>query len=60
MYGKLVIDGNAVYEIDEACLFEKRDEKNGRSKRLPGNGMSIEIFSGSSSQTGRTGIRWTD
>lgn len=27
MYGKLVIDGNAVYEIDEACLLRKRDEK---------------------------------
>ena len=27
MYGKLVIDGNAVYEIDEACLLRKGTKK---------------------------------
>lgn len=34
MYGKLVIDGNAVYEIDEACLLRKRDEKMGGQKGM--------------------------
>ena len=27
MYGKLIIDGNAVYEVDEACLLRQSEEK---------------------------------
>ena len=36
MYGKLIIDGNAVYEVDEACLLRQSEEKRssqGGSKR---------------------------
>lgn len=27
MHGKLIIEGNAVYELDEACLYKKNKEK---------------------------------
>lgn len=31
MYGRLVIDGNAVYEIDEECM--RRKEKQNQEKQ---------------------------
>ena len=58
MYGKLIIDGNAVYEIDEACLLRKREEKRGGQSGCRGIGCPIESFSGSSPGVGRTGIKW--
>ncbi len=30
MEGRLVVDGNAVYEIDEECLKKKQEEKEGK------------------------------
>ena len=42
MYGKLVIDGNAVYEIDEACLLRKRDEKMGGQNGCQGMGCPLK------------------
>ena len=33
MEGRLVVDGNAVYEIDEECLKKKQEEKEGKIGR---------------------------
>ncbi len=30
MSRKLIIDGNAVYEIDENCMLKKRLDRNGK------------------------------
>ena len=30
MEGRLVVDGNAVYEIDEECIKKKQEEKEGK------------------------------
>jgi len=30
LMGKLIIDGNAVYEIDEACVYRKKSEQRGQ------------------------------
>lgn len=40
MYGKLIIDGNAVYEIDEACLLRQSEEKRGSQGSNRGIGHS--------------------
>lgn len=34
--GRLVIDGENVYELDEECLREKRKEKEKRDKNFSG------------------------
>lgn len=33
MYSRLIIDGNAVYEIDEECL-KRREYRNGRKNLI--------------------------
>ena len=40
MYSKLVIDGNAVYEIDEECVQKKKNRgfKEGKRREEAGNG----------------------
>ena len=41
MYSRLVIEGNAVYEIDEECAKEKQSSGFGRRRRELGQaGMS--------------------
>lgn len=30
--GKLIIDGNSVYEIDEECIREKEKKKQGKKE----------------------------
>ena len=41
MYSRLVIEGNAVYEIDEECAKEKQGSGFGRRRRELGQaGMS--------------------
>lgn len=42
MYAKLIIDGNAVYEIDEACLLRQNQDKKkrggkNRDRKNPGS-----------------------
>ena len=42
MYAKLIIDGNAVYEIDEACLLRQNQDKKkrggkNRDRKTPGS-----------------------
>lgn len=38
MSRKLIIDGNAVYEIDEACMLKKRiDQENGKNQKEEAN-----------------------
>lgn len=32
MKRKLIIDGNAVYEIDEECMIKKRLNENGKAE----------------------------
>ncbi len=32
MMGKLVIDGNSVYELDDECIRKKRDQEHEREK----------------------------
>lgn len=32
MEGKLVIDGNSVYELDEECIQKRRDHEKGQEK----------------------------
>ena len=34
MEGRLVVDGNAVYEIDEECLKKKQEEKEGKKNDM--------------------------
>ena len=34
--GKLIIDGNKVYEIDEECLEKKTPQRAGRTKKRMG------------------------
>ena len=37
VYGKLIIDGNAVYEIDEDCLRQQEERRlSGRPRRSMG------------------------
>lgn len=31
--GKLIIDGNSVYEIDEECIRKKEKKQQGRKER---------------------------
>lgn len=38
MYSRLVIDGNAVYEIDEECVQKKKNERFKGGKRREGTG----------------------
>ena len=40
MYSKLVIEGNAVYEIDEECVQKKKNRgfKEGKRREEAGNG----------------------
>ncbi|WP_407690960.1 hypothetical protein [Ruminococcus turbiniformis] len=33
MSRRLIIDGNAVYEVDEECMLRNRIDKKGREKR---------------------------
>lgn len=37
MSRKLIIDGNAVYEIDEDCMLKKRLDNGKKEKNLSGN-----------------------
>lgn len=38
MYSRLIIEGNAVYEIDEECLKQRQGRKGyGGKNRGPGN-----------------------
>ncbi len=39
--GKLIIDGNKVYEIDEECL-EKTPQRAGRTKKRMGTEMGAK------------------
>ena len=32
MYAKLIIDGDAVYETDEECLRQKKEENGNKDK----------------------------
>ena len=46
MYAKLIIDGNAVYEIDEACLLRQNQDKKkrggkNRDRKNPGIGRAV-------------------
>ena len=44
MSRKLIIDGNAVYEIDENCMLKKRLDGNGKEgSRAPGGGTPEKI-----------------
>ncbi len=36
MKGKLVIDGNSVYELDEECIRKKREQDKEREKEGKG------------------------
>jgi len=36
MYAKLIIDGDAVYETDEECMRQKKEEKETKEKRNKG------------------------
>ena len=36
MKSRLIIDGNAVYEIDEECLEKKKNRKNRKKKKVKG------------------------
>ncbi len=36
MYAKLIIDGDAVYETDEECLRQKKEEKETKEKGKKG------------------------
>ncbi len=36
MSRKLIIDGNAVYEIDENCMLKKRLDGNGKERSRTG------------------------
>lgn len=38
MYSRLVIDGNAVYEIDEECVRKKKSERFKEEKRRENTG----------------------
>ena len=55
MYGKLVIDGNAVYEIDEACLLRKREEKRGGQSGCRGIGCPLKASPGAVRESGERG-----
>ncbi len=37
MKGRLIIDGNAVYEIDEECMEFQKERKKGRENRMQSN-----------------------
>ena len=41
MYAKLIIDGNAVYEIDEACLLRQNQDKKKRGGKT-GTGKTLD------------------
>jgi len=45
MKGKLIIDGNAIYEIDEECMRELKrknaENEEGKSKGVNGSGCRI-------------------
>lgn len=48
--GKLVIDGNSVYEIDEECIRRKECRENrqeGQRAEKRGDGMGMEQKAGS-------------
>ena len=34
--GRLIIDGNSIYEIDEACLKRKEIQKRQKEERIAG------------------------
>lgn len=55
MYGKLVIDGNAVYETDDACLLRKRDEKGGSQNGCQGIGCPLKSSPGAVRKPGKRG-----
>ena len=51
MSRKLIIDGNAVYEIDETCMLKQRlDEKTDREKEKNGRKIRDRITRGARSR----------
>lgn len=55
MYGKLIIDGNAVYEVDETCLLRQSEEKGGRQSCCRGMGRTPKPSVRMSRETGERG-----
>ena len=51
----LIIDGNAVYEIDEACLLRKREEKRGGQSGCRGIGCPLKASPGAVRESGERG-----
>ena len=45
MSRKLIIDGNAVYEIDEECMLRKRVDAEKEEKKSTGNNMRNAVIS---------------
>ena len=45
MSRKLIIDGNAVYEIDEECMLRKRVDSGKEDKKYTGNSLKNSVVS---------------
>lgn len=52
MYGKLIIDGNAVYEVDEACLLRRDEERRGGQGIRRGSVCPPKASAGMGRETG--------
>ena len=50
MNRKLIIDGNAVYEIDETCMVKKRVEEEKEDKKAMGRNGFRERYGESKKQ----------
>ncbi len=53
MPGRLIIDGNSVYEIDEECMERQKEKKNGGQPAAAGGCMVRCQKAGTSVKTGR-------
>ena len=55
MYGKLIIDGNAVYEVDEACLLRQGEKKRNSQGSSRGMEHSSNYYVGMNREPGERG-----